>query len=137
MPARPPTFSTPENPFVVTDDECVIFNVMLFTVRPRTMLSVIGAVIDDVIVSPPRPGNTFMFCVSLWRYCSCPVRITAVPRPWPPRPAPPGPPRPPNPPPNPPGPPRPPRPPGCTVRDRFCVKRRLTLSDDVWVVVDT
>ena len=63
--AGPRTFSTPSSPFGVADVEGVALNVMLFTVRPRTMLSEIGAVIDVVVVSPPRPGNTFMFCVSL------------------------------------------------------------------------
>src|SRR5439155_20976139 len=134
MPACPAMFWRPENEFVESVTARVTLIVKLWTERPRDTLSDIGAAMLVFVVLPPRFGNTFGCSLSFRRYWICTLSMMFVPRPAPPRP--PGAPRPPPAPPKRP-PPATPRPPCTTVGDRFCVTRRLMLSDEVCEVVET
>src|SRR5438093_13409500 len=123
MPASAATFWLFAKALVVSVTAWVRLTPKLWSDRPCLTLSMIGALSRVFVVLLPRSGNTLSAWPSLRRYWTCAFKMTLAPRPPPARPED----RPP-----------PPGPPGsCPAeRERFCVKRRLTVSDHECAVVE-
>src|SRR4030095_2642284 len=115
--------NTPGKPLRISEVVRVTCTWRLWTERPRRTFKEVGTDNADVTLTPPSNGYTLTESESLWRYCTCVLRTTAVPERPPPGPLP-RPKPPPRPPPNP-----PPRRPG--LPEKLCVIRALIPLDPV------